>query len=266
LAARPAEVRKLIDHLVEARLLVVQARSGAESRAVEIVHESLIKSWRTLKRWLEESEGAAAFLHEVGAVARQWEARGRPSGLLWRGEAMEEARRFLGRHRGELPARERQYLHAVVALGARAGRLRRVLLAGSMIFLFALAAAAAAGFVMIREAEQTARAERDLAASEAERARAAERQVKAQLDVIEKKEQEKSAAEAKAVRASKQVRMSQAELEAALARTQSALALARNATNAERQAKAEVEALLGKERQRVKRLEQELGRVMTNLR
>ena len=45
----PAETMRLVDYLVQSRLLVVQTRSQAEGAAVEIVHESLITKWPTLR-------------------------------------------------------------------------------------------------------------------------------------------------------------------------------------------------------------------------
>ena len=43
-----------------------------------------------LRKWLDESDGDAAFLGQLAAAAKQWEARGRATGLLWRGEAADE--------------------------------------------------------------------------------------------------------------------------------------------------------------------------------
>jgi eukaryotic-like serine/threonine-protein kinase len=89
-----AEVRTVLDHLVQGRLLSVgHGDQDASSRGgvVEIVHESLIDGWQTLKRWRAESAEDQAFLPQLGTAARQWDSKGRPGGLLWRGETMEEA-------------------------------------------------------------------------------------------------------------------------------------------------------------------------------
>ncbi|MBS1153989.1 MAG: ATPase, partial [Myxococcaceae bacterium] len=100
LNANPAEVQKLVDELVQARLLVVQTGSGAAT--VEIVHESLLHSWPTLRRWLEESGEDAAFLDQLRVAARQWTQNDQDHHLLWRGELAEEATRFQRRNRSEL--------------------------------------------------------------------------------------------------------------------------------------------------------------------
>jgi eukaryotic-like serine/threonine-protein kinase len=63
LSQRPDEVMRLVEHLVHARLLVVQSgpvEQGESGKSVEIVHESLIHSWPLLRRWLDENQDDAA--------------------------------------------------------------------------------------------------------------------------------------------------------------------------------------------------------------
>jgi len=149
------DVDRVIANLVGARLLVIQTR-GDGGGAVEIVHESLIKSWPQLQRWLDENQEDAAYLAQVRAAAKQWDAKGRPQGLLWRGEAMEEARLWRSRYHGELPAREDDFLREVIALGTRATRIKRRLVVAGFIVLGALGTAAGAGLLVVREAKQHA--------------------------------------------------------------------------------------------------------------
>jgi hypothetical protein len=52
LSREVGEVQSLIDQMVDARLLVVQTMEGGKGSTVEIVHESLINNWPTLRRWL----------------------------------------------------------------------------------------------------------------------------------------------------------------------------------------------------------------------
>src|SRR5205823_6152130 len=108
------DVTRVVDQLISARLLV----SGGTT--VELVHESLIESWPTLRRWLDEDQEDAAFLSQLAAAAKQWDARGRAAGLLCRGDAIEEARRWPTlRARGAATAGARRGRR-----GAREGRRR----------------------------------------------------------------------------------------------------------------------------------------------
>jgi serine/threonine protein kinase len=152
------DIDRVITHLVGARLLVVQTR-GDSAGAVELVHESLIKSWPTLQRWLDENQEDVAYLGQIRAAAKQWDTKGRPEGLLWRAEAMEELRLWNARYAGELPDRERAYIDAVIELGTRATRRKRRLLTGAFIFLLVLIAGAGIALIQINAANQRAHEE-----------------------------------------------------------------------------------------------------------
>ena len=180
LAGDQQEVARTIDSLVAARLLVVQTRGDAGGGSVEIVHESLIDRWPTLRRWLDEDQEDAAFLSQLSAAAKQWDAKKRAPGLLWRGDAMEEARRWHSQRRRELPSREHAFLQAVLALARRSKRAKRAALLATFIVLGGIAAAASVGLVMIRAAEQEA----------SENAVRAEENAKKAKDLAVKAEQE----------------------------------------------------------------------------
>jgi serine/threonine protein kinase len=197
------EIQRVVDRLVRSRLLVGQTTAGEGSGAttggsVELVHESLIQRWPLLGRWLDETQEDAAFLEQLRTAARQWQARGHAPGLLWRGEAMQEARLWHGRYRGELPELQRAYLAAVFALAARASRRKQLAVIGAMGFLLALVIAAGVALVTIREAQQEATAQ-------------AER-VEDQLVLTREAEAGANAERAKAVAASRQLERQNASL------------------------------------------------------
>ncbi len=290
--ADAGEVDRLVDHLTAARLLVGQQR-GDEGAAVEIVHESLITTWPTLRRWLDEDQEDAAFVEQLRTAARQWDQRDRPQGLLWSGEAVDEARRFRQRYRGRLAARETEFLDAAFALATRAARRRRNLVVGALVGLSLVLAAAAVALVMIRSAQQDTRREAERARGEAERARAAEQRVTDQLAVVKAKEEARARAEERATAASAAEAMSRGELEQAYAKLRDALARAQAeqqraegesararaaATEARdaadkvarlaeeaRKARADTERLLERERARVKQLEEERKKIANDL-
>jgi len=155
-----SEVDRILGMLVAARLIVVHTRGegpGEEATpAVELVHESLVKSWPTLQRWLDESQEDAAFISQLRAASKQWDAKGRVDGLLWRNEAMDEARLWRARYRGELPPREQAFLDAVFALANRAARSKRRLIVGAFVFLIGLVIIGGVALFRIRTAEQFA--------------------------------------------------------------------------------------------------------------
>ena len=158
ISAQPEEVQALIQHLVDARLLVVQ-RSRRSGTTVEIVHESMIRSWPTLSHWLDENQDDAVFLDQLRNAARQWHGKGRSNDLLWRGDAMQEARAWYQRYKGTLPPLQAAFLNATLKLAARTARLKRFAVFGTIAFLSILVAAAAVALIEIREAEQLANKE-----------------------------------------------------------------------------------------------------------
>jgi hypothetical protein len=174
------------DQLVLARLLVVQTGAGATGATVELVHESLIHGWPTLRRWLDESQEDSAFLEQLRNATRQWQSKGKDSGLLWRGEMVEEARRFQRRYRGELPQAQQDFLEALFAQAAKVSRWRRTLAVGSIVFLALLVAASAVALVLIHRSNQEARHQTVAARkAEAEARAAAQAELKAKEETKE---------------------------------------------------------------------------------
>jgi serine/threonine protein kinase len=293
LAPDRAEIDRTIDHLVAARLLVVQTRSDSGFGSVEIVHESLIDRWPTLRRWLEEDEEDTAFLAQLAAAAKQWDTKGRPAGLLWRGEAMEDARRWHSLRPRELPGRDGAFLDAVFALARRGVRVRRGALIGAFVLLGAIAAGASVAFVWIRGAEkdateqaenataaqQRAEQERSRAESETDHAKRAERTIQEQYDQLKKEQAAKERAQGEAQEKGQQVQRTQGELEKALAvaerenavaqeeskKAREAALLAQQAAAREKQAKDEAQRLYLDEKRRADEAEKQRSKISTQL-
>jgi serine/threonine protein kinase len=274
------EVQRIIEQLVFARLLVVQTGDAQGGGSVEIVHESLLHTWPRLRIWLDENQDDAAFLDQLRTAARQWHAKGRPGGLVWRGEAAEEARRFVRRYRGTLSKLEQDYLAAVMRLGARSTRIRRAAVAVAMLGLTVVAAGSTAAMVRISRAEKNATAQAAAAvAAEAkvreqygelqdsmEKQKAAEQQARAALgeaqaaneEVMKSQERLAEANEGlvdaleKANRAKRKARRERQRAEENQEMAQQAALEARMASDQLRDA-------LERERERLKRLESQLG-------
>jgi hypothetical protein len=257
-AEAPAEVERIIHHLVDARLLVVQRSDSAAGATVEIVHEALIHGWPTLGSWLEENQEDRAYLEQIRTAAKQWDSKGRPSGLLWRGEAADEARRWQRRYRGRLAPVQEAYLAAVLALAARGARRKRLAIVGTISFLSLLVAAAAVALVLIRDAEQRAseqavlaRAAEREAIARAEEAQAARQQIRQQLDQLQEKERQRQEAlrladdaSAEAQMSAEQLRVVNAQLRESLAETEAARSRASKLLEEAEAAKSRVSKLL----------------------
>jgi serine/threonine protein kinase len=280
LSAAGGEIQRLLDHLVQARLIVVQTGGGVAQ--AEIVHESLIQSWPTLRRWLDETGEDAAFLEQLRTAAKQWLAKGKAPDLLWRGELVEEARRFQRRYRGELPLLLSQFLEAIFSLEARAARRKRMGAVVGVAVLLMLLAAATVALVVIRNAQQMAEKQADAARVAEAEAKKARGEAEDRLEQVQKKERERAEAQAKAEKAKeelqaayKQLLDSQKQLSDALVAEREAKGKAKNAQKqaeknaheARRQSELaaqraqELEQKYQQEQARVKKLEEAQGGV-----
>ena len=284
------ETRTLLGQLVAARLLVVHGGEGTESM-IEIVHESLIQKWPQLIKWLDETQDDAAFLDQLRGAAKQWQTRGYDQGLLWRGDALEDAKRWRKRYlqvgKGELPRLQESFLEHVLAHGARAEqRKRNIVLATITVLVGLLAVGAVALFVIVDS--------RGEARKQAEAAKTAEAAATSRLKQVQDKELQRLAAEKDTVAAKKEVvvantkveetndelKAKNQELGAALdeardsqerakrakklaedneAAAKSAEVSAQRAKEAAERAKAKTEKLLEQERRRAARLREQIG-------
>jgi WD40 repeat protein len=134
-AARdPGEAERVLERLVAARLLTT-TEDAAGASTIEIVHEALIVHWAKLAGWLSEDEEGQRLRHALKQAAREWEARARPRGLLWRGELLVEMRIFLKRLRDPLLPAEQAFADACSALERSEKRTRRSLVGGAFLSL-----------------------------------------------------------------------------------------------------------------------------------
>jgi hypothetical protein len=180
---------RLLRTLTEARLLTVQTVSEDEADArIEIVHESLIGRWQTLRRWLEEGHEDATMLAQLREASRQWKNRDRPTGLLWTGEAADEAKRWRRRSQAKITPDEEAFLTATFRFAERAQRRRRLLVTAAVVVMALVTLGAVISMVMIQKAERHAKeqakravAEAKRASAEAKRASAAETKVRKQM-------------------------------------------------------------------------------------
>jgi serine/threonine protein kinase len=202
LSREVGEVQRLIDQMVDARLLVVQTLEGGKGSTVEIVHESLVHSWPTLRRWLDENQDDAALVDQLRTAARQWGSKNRDTGLLWRGEMADEAKKFKKRYKGPLSDVERGFLEEVVNYEIAQARKKRTAVIAGFVVLSGIVVATMIFLVMIQKSRKEAKRQANaalVAKSEAETQRgeaevakvAAE---KALADVV-KKEAERQKAE-----------------------------------------------------------------------
>jgi len=294
LSREVGEIQRLIDHMVDARLLVVQVLEGGKGSTVEIIHESLVQGWPTLRRWLDENQDDAALVDQLRIAARQWQAKGYDSGVLWRGDSASEAKKFRIRYKGPLSDVERGFLDAVISSEIAQTRRRRNAVIGGFTALSLIVVATMVLLVIIQKSRTAAR-------DNYERAEAARVTAEGALAERDKKERERDVAE----RAKEKIAKEKGVVDLALGErekqlevankeltqerdnaTESAKAAQRAQVKAEESARAaekahaealvqrdraqaateRAEGLYAKEHARAERLEKEIGKTITVLR
>ena len=140
---------RVLERLLQARLLV--AGEGERGEQIEVVHEALLTAWPRLVAWRREDSDGHRMHDQLRTAARQWVERGRPRGLLWRGDALAEYKVWRARFAGSMTAQERTFAQTSLAEESRGRRLRRLVIAG---ILLVLAGALAAVLWMYRETQE----------------------------------------------------------------------------------------------------------------
>jgi formylglycine-generating enzyme required for sulfatase activity len=106
---------EVLQKLVTGRL-VVASTSGGQA-VYTLAHEALLRSWSTLRHWLDEEEGVKAVLERLSLAVNEWERVGRADSALWGPAQLAEAQIVKA---GELSEREAAFL----AASRRAARRR----------------------------------------------------------------------------------------------------------------------------------------------
>ena len=127
----------VIDQLVNARLAVTTEAAGGVT--VEVTHEALLESWPRLVTWRREDAEYARLRDQLRTAARQWEAKDRDRGVLWRGDVLVEYRLWRSRYKGRLSELEEEFGAACLREQTRGLRTRRALLSAAFLVLSAAA-------------------------------------------------------------------------------------------------------------------------------
>ncbi len=136
----PAE--QVLAALIDARLLTsyeLQSDDDQPSRhRVEVIHESLLRTWPRLVRWQGQDEDGAHLLDQLRQTAQLWEERGRPDDLLWTGTSFQEYELWRERYTGGLSALEEAFAGAMVKRAERRRRRRRLALTATFAALLVI--------------------------------------------------------------------------------------------------------------------------------
>ena len=105
-AEQAGDVAEVLQRLTDARLVII------DDGTVEVAHEALIRHWPTLRTWLDEDREGRLIHRRLTEAAREWDAVGGDSALLYRGMRLAGASEWASAHDAELNELERAFLGA----------------------------------------------------------------------------------------------------------------------------------------------------------
>jgi len=146
LSGLDGDAELVVERLIRARLVSVsKPRDRNDAGALlELTHESLIQTWTTLSRWIDESQEDLSFLSEAAQAADLWHKRGRRGAELWSGAALAEALRKLNRSSTPVTEHTTEFLQAAAKRQSRRTWTRRASVAVAVSVLVVVAAVLAA--------------------------------------------------------------------------------------------------------------------------
>ena len=90
-----SQAEPLIQQLTQQRLIATQGGHDPKSAFVEISHEALIKSWGSLKEWINENRNQLQIQHQISKAAKDWHENGRDDSWLLNGARLSTAQYWL---------------------------------------------------------------------------------------------------------------------------------------------------------------------------
>ncbi|NJR72866.1 MAG: WD40 repeat domain-containing protein, partial [Scytonema sp. CRU_2_7] len=104
----------LVQRLADARLLVTGWDEIEKIETVEIVHEALIREWRTLRKWIEANREFRIWQERLKQEMRDWENSDRNPEALLQGTRLAVAEDWYKQRRDELTPRARRFINASI--------------------------------------------------------------------------------------------------------------------------------------------------------
>jgi hypothetical protein len=87
-------IQTIINILVDARLVTTSMVEPGTTKVVEVAHESLIREWPTLQKWLSEDRQGLILHRQVTEATADWIENGRDPGLFIRGKRLAQVQEW----------------------------------------------------------------------------------------------------------------------------------------------------------------------------
>ena len=148
----PQEVHGVLERLVAGRLLVSRGGENGDG-TIEVAHETLFRSWKRLKTWLDEDREFLLWRSRLSRAKQEWDYNERDKNTLLKGAVLHEASNWFERYSNQLDSEEQHYVLESLKEDLRRRRKRRASIIGVISFLTLIGLSMT--FLFINATEQT---------------------------------------------------------------------------------------------------------------
>ncbi|MBP7283008.1 MAG: hypothetical protein KBA66_15600 [Leptospiraceae bacterium] len=114
--AEPSDVREgrvFIHHLADLRLITTGTNEEGK-QTIEVVHEALIREWKTLREWINADREFRVWQEKVRYAEKEWSSEGKEEEQLLAGSALVTAEDWYSKRKADLGLKEIEYIEKSV--------------------------------------------------------------------------------------------------------------------------------------------------------
>jgi hypothetical protein len=111
----PADFDRTVEHLTHSRLLSQTGGDDGRSPLVDLAHDTLIRDWPQLRRWLDQDRAELVLRQRLVADTQEWARHGRDRSFLYGGTRLSDAQAYVDRHGDDVGAEALAFLTAGAA-------------------------------------------------------------------------------------------------------------------------------------------------------
>jgi WD40 repeat protein/energy-coupling factor transporter ATP-binding protein EcfA2 len=100
----------LVSRLAASRLVVTSRAQASGEETLEIVHESLLRSWGRLEQWIQVDGAFRLWQEQLRTARRTWEDSGQAQGALLRGKPLAEAEEWLQQRKTQISEKGQAFI------------------------------------------------------------------------------------------------------------------------------------------------------------
>jgi WD40 repeat protein len=129
-------VEAVVQALASPDVRLITTEGEGASQYVEVAHEALISGWTRLRGWIELDRDALRIHRKLTEAATEWETNSRSKSYLYGRERLQQARKWVVTHGGDMSSIEKAFVEASLGAEKHNAFLRQGTLVAVTILIF----------------------------------------------------------------------------------------------------------------------------------